>query len=238
MATTVNKQRIVNQVLTATGQSGEEQTETLPVLEQFIYALCRENATPEQAQQAYASLRTRFFDWNEVRVSTVRELEEALGGLSDAESRAQRILSLLQEVFEEKFAFELEAIHKKGVKQAGKSLMKYGAANDYVGAWVTQRTLGGHALPIDSPTMRCAKRLGLLEQTTEDPEVARTSLEHIVPKAKGTQFTDAISVIAEDYCWETEPNCQKCPLQSECPTAQEMLGETLAGARTARAKPR
>lgn len=247
MATTTNKQRTLTHLLAVSGPGGDAKTKggngdgesvSLPVLEQVIFALCRENATTEQARQAFENLRGRFFDWNEVRVSTIRELEEALAGLSDTESRAQRLVSFLQEVFEEKFAFELEDLHKKGLKQAAKKLMGYGAANDYVGSWVVQRTLGGHAIPIDQATQRCARRLGLIDGTTEDPEAARATLEHLVPKAKGPQFTDAVSQVAEVHCWEVDPDCPGCPLRADCPTGQEARGEQLAGVRSARAKPR
>jgi endonuclease-3 len=238
MATTINKQRTLNQILATAGPTRASTAEPLPVLEQFIFALCRENATMDQAQQAFENLKSRFFDWNEVRVSSTRELEEALAGLSDAESRSQRLICFLQEVFEETFSFDLEGMHKKGLKQAAKKLLSYGAASDYVCAWVVQRTLGGHAIPIDSPTIRTARRLGLIDLTNEDPEAARTALEHLVPKAKGPQFTDAISSVAESQCWEADPNCAGCPLSGDCPTAQEVLGEQVVAARATRAKPR
>jgi endonuclease-3 len=237
MATTINKARVLNQLLGARLSDGRQQPE-LAVLEQFVFGLCRENATPEQADLAYKNLKTRFFDWNEIRVSSIRELEEALAGLSDAESRAQRLASFLQQVFEDTFSFELEGLHKKGLKVAAKELAKYGSADHYVEAWVVQRSLGGHAIPIDLPTLRCSRRLGLVESGTEDLEAARASLEHLVPKSKGIQFTDTVSNLAEKYCWEDEPSCQDCPLRNECSHAHEVLGEQLATARTARAKPR
>jgi endonuclease-3 len=237
MATTINKQRTLSHLLTA-GPVADPPSESLPVLEQFIFGLCRENATAAQAQQAFENLKTHFFDWNEVRVSTIRELEEVMEGLSDAESRAQRLVSFLQEVFEETFSFDLEGMHKKGLKQAAKKLTSYGAANDYVGAWVVQRSLGGHAIPVDTATLRCTRRLGLIEAATEDPEAVRATLEHVIPKAKGSQFTDAVSQVAEQFCSEDDPNCANCPLHADCPAAQEACGEELVTVRTARAKPR
>jgi endonuclease-3 len=234
MATTINKQRMLTQLCNA--RDGDAPA-PLPVLQQFIFGLCRESATLEQAERAYRNLCEQFFDWNEVRVSSVRELEEAMEGLSGAEGRAQRLLSFLQEVFETTFSFDLEGLHKKGLKQAAKQLTRFGASNEYVGAWVVQRSLGGHAIPIDAPTLRCARRLGLIDGELDDPEAARTTLEHIVPKAKGATFTDAISAVAEEHCWEHEPNCAACPLHTECPTAQE-AGVALNGARGARVKPR
>ena len=99
MATTTIKQRLFTQLLNlADGTAGSD--ETLPVLEQFVYGLCRENATREQADAAFAKLKEGFFDWNEIRVSSNRELEVGMEGLSDTELRAQRILSFLQEVFD------------------------------------------------------------------------------------------------------------------------------------------
>src|SRR5579871_3002328 len=163
MATTINKQRLLNQLFHAMKKAVELDDETRPVLQQFIYGLCRENATREQADEAYRFLCERFFDWNEIRVSSLRELEEAFAGMCDAEMRAQRLIAFLQEVFEIHFAFDLDKLQKEGVKQAAKKLARYQAANDYIVSWVMQRSLGGHAIPVDAPTLRCARRLGLLE---------------------------------------------------------------------------
>ena len=237
MATTINKQRLLTLLFTAVRKAPDSEEEPRTVLDQVIYGLCREDATPEQADQAFNSLRERFFDWNEVRVSTVRELEESFEGMSHAEARAQRLVSFLQEVFETHFSFDLQNLLKKGLKDAAKQLSRYAATNDYVIGWVTQRSLGGHAIPLDAPTLRCSRRLGLLDDSQGDLEAARASLEHLIPKAKGAQFTDQISIVAEDNCWEEDPACATCPMASECPTAQD-AGVMPVAATKARPKPR
>ncbi|MBY0229147.1 MAG: hypothetical protein K2W96_07720 [Gemmataceae bacterium] len=194
MATMTSKLQIINQALAA-AEPVTEPDSPLPVLEQFIYGICREDATPEQAQEAYENLRAQFFDWNEVRVSSTSEIEEALEGLSDAERRAERIISFLQEVFETDFSFDLEKIHKKGLKQGAGMLTHFEASSDFVAAWVVQRTLGGHAIPVDAMTARQCVRLGLVDDDG-DLKTVRATLEHLVPKAKGAGFTDAVSVLA------------------------------------------
>ena len=243
MATTINKQRLLTQLFTLLKdgcEAAEPEPELRPVLEQFLYGVCREDATREQADLAFKNLREHFFDWNEVRVSSARELEDALADLSGAEQRAERILSFLQEVFEANFSFDLESLHKKGVKQAAKSLARYEAAkgNDYVIAWVVQQSLGGHAIPLDAPTLRLTRRLGLLDRDQEDREALRTSLEHLIPKAKGPAFTELASHLGQEYCWEDEPNCPACPLAPECPVALEHAAEAVIAARATRSKPR
>ncbi len=239
MATTTNKQRILNQFFSLLKkQYDPPEQDPRPVLEQFIFGLCHENATPEQADQAYKNLRASFFDWNEVRVSSPRELEEAMSNLPDAGVRAERLIAFLQEVFETTYSFDLESLHKKkGVKEAAQKLARFQAANDYVISWVMQQSLGGHAIPLDSNTLRTVRRLGLVDHEQEDLDTVRTSLEHLVPKAKGSHFTEMVSLLANDYCWENEPNCAGCPLSSDCPSGQDSLAAEPAG-RSGRAKPR
>jgi endonuclease III len=237
MATTINKQRLLNQLFAAAKKTVEVDEEARPVLQQFIYGLCRESATREQADEAYRYLCEKFFDWNEVRVSSLRELEDAFDGMSDTEARAQRLIAFLQEVFEIHFSYELDKMAKEGLKQAAKKLSRYQAANDYLVSWVVQRSLGGHAIPVDAPTLRCASRLGLLEGEPEEAE-ARASLEHLIPKAKNALFTDAISSVAGEFCWEDQPQCSACPLSGECVYAQENGVENLTAARAHRTKPR
>jgi endonuclease-3 len=228
MATATNKQRLLNQIFSAVpkavGHPGDGKHEAQPVLEQLLFAVCREGVTRERGERAFRALREHFFDWNEIRVSSVRELAEALEDLPQPELRAQRLIDFLQEVFETDFNFDLEGLHKKGLKQAAKQLARYKAANDYAVAWVVQQSLGGHALPLDEPSLRVLRRLGLIEGEHPDLESLRASLEHQIPKARGLLFNDLISALAEECCWASDPNCLACPLGSSCPTAQEVRG--------------
>src|SRR5262245_44225542 len=237
MPTTTNKQRLLTQLFGALGRGKAPEPEPRPVLEQFLYAICREGVTREAADRAFRSLRERFFDWNEIRVSSTRELAETLEGLPDAEGRAQRLIDFLQEVFETTFSFDLEGLHKKGMKQAAKALQRFQAANDYAVAWVVQQSLGGHAIPLDAPSLRVLRRLGLLEHDSDDLEALRTSLEHHIPKARAPLFCDLISAVADEFCWEDDPHCGSCPLCSHCATGQDHKA-ALAAAGSERRKPR
>jgi endonuclease-3 len=239
MATTINKQRLLTHLFSAARKAADAQSELepRPVLSEFIYALCRAGASRDQADRAFDNLVERFFDWNEVRVSSHRELEEALSCLPNPSARAERLSTFLHEVFETEFSFDLDKpLLKKGLKLAAKQLAGYQASDDYITAWVIQRSLGGHAIPIDAPTLRCARRLGLVDEGHGDAETARATLEHLVPKAKGAQFTEIVSRLADKYCWEEEPHCTACPMAGDCAHAQEIGVELLPAGR--RPKPR
>jgi endonuclease-3 len=243
MSTTTNKQRVLTQLFTTLPKGHKAHAASAdappqPVLEQFLYALCREGVTREKADRAYQFLRKHFFDWNEVRVSSHRELEEAFAGFPDPATRAQRLIDFLQEVFETTFSFDLDPLHKKGLKQAAKQLARYQAANDYAVAWVIQQSLGGHAIPLDNPTLRVLRRLGLIETEEGDPEALRASIEHLIPKIRGPLFSEVISALADEFCWEEKPNCGECPLASSCPSCREPAHEQLAHGRGVKPKPR
>jgi endonuclease-3 len=235
-----NKQRLLTQIFTSLKKRYEPaEPEARPVFEQFLYAICREGAPRELADRAYRNLQEHFFDWNEVRVSSVREVEECLGKLPDAEVRATRLLSFLQEVFETTFSFDLESLHKKGLKQAAKQLARYQAANDFVVSWVVQHSLGGHAIPLDVPSLRVLRRLGLLDDDQEDLEALRARLEHLIPKSRGPLFSELISALAHDEDWKDDPSCPLRPAVHDGPLGEDNGSPaSSSGERSSRPKPR
>mgnify|MGYP003331942282 CR=1 FL=1 len=102
MATAAGRQKIVAAVIgRKSAASAHESTPLeLTVLDQVIFSICREDSLQEKAEAAFRNLQTRFFDWNEVRVSSTAELMEALAGLSNSRARAERITGFLQDHFE------------------------------------------------------------------------------------------------------------------------------------------
>jgi endonuclease-3 len=189
------------------------------VLESVIYGLCHEGTTREQANQALSRFKDGFFDWNEVRVSTVEEIQGALAGLPETEGRAQKIRRFLRQLFERTYGFTLETLTKKSLKDAVKSLQEYEALeSDYVLATVIQLALGGHAIPVDEPARRALGRLGIAEPDADNASL-RSLLERAVPKNRGSEFLDLIEELAHETCVEGIPDCPHCELRKICPTA-------------------
>jgi endonuclease-3 len=225
MPALTNKQQLLDRVFALLKKHlpAPEEADKRPVLEEIIYGMVREGASPTQADKAFGRLKSVFFDWNEIRVSSVQEVEDALRGLPGAGDKARRLVGFLQEHFEENFSFSLDELDKKGLKQAAKQLGRYKDVTDFVVAWVIQRALGGHAVPLDEPALRVLRRLHVVDGEVDDLEGLRGSIEHVVPKARGPQFTDLLAVEATTICVEGTPHCPTCPLKGDCPTGQELL---------------
>jgi len=227
---TTNKQQILERSLKLLEKKYPvpPEPEKRPVMEELLYAICREGVPTAQADAAFKKLKGSFFDWNEVRVSTVPEVADALAGLPNAGARAQRVIEFLQELFEMTYSFTLEDLEKKGLKQAAKQLGRYQAVTDFGVAWVTQRSLGGHAVPLDEPTLRVVRRLRVVEEEADDTEALRGTLEHYVPKSRGVEFTELFVQHGTAICTEV-PQCAVCPLNKDCPTGIENLSKKPAG---------
>lgn len=158
-----------------------------PALEHLLYACCLENASYEAADKAYAAVSTTFFDWNEVRVSTVKELAEVMHMLPEPAAAAGHLKRVLQSVFEAGYTFEIEALKKLTLGQAQQKLQKYEGVTPFAVAYVTQATLGGHAIPLDRGLLDA---FGILGLATEQEKAAHTvaGLERAIPKNKGIEF--------------------------------------------------
>jgi len=190
----------------------------LDVLHRMVYAVCREGVTREEADSAFKKLGAAFFDLNEVRVSAAREVARALQDLPDNMDRAERIISILQEVFETTYSFDLESLHKKGLKQAQKLLERYRGSSPFMVAHVLRHSMDGHAIPVDEDILRCLKRLELVDDLA-DLESAQATLENLIPKTKGIAVAEALTMVAQDYCLEYKPNHAHCPMKEVCPAA-------------------
>lgn len=168
-----------------------------PVLEQLLYACLLENAPYQPAEEALARLSEMFFDWNEVRVSLVRELAEAMPGLPQPEEAATRLKRALQGVFESMYSFDLEHMRKQNLGQAITKLQKIAGPSPFVVAHVTQSALGGHSIPIDRAALEVLEIFGTLtNQERNSGQVA--GLERAIPKSKGVEFGSLLHQFAAE----------------------------------------
>lgn len=219
------KAQLLNDILTLLKKRYKlgPRPDRLTVLEAVVYAICHEGTTREQANQALSRFKDEFSGWNEVRVSSVQEIQGVLAGLPDPAERAQRIRRFLRQLFEKTYDFNLEPLLKKPLKDAVKALQEYDAPkSDYNIASVIQQGLGGHAIPVDAHLRRALERLGIADPSTSS-EALRGTLERAIPKNRGAEFGDLMEELAHDTCLPGEPLCARCELKSICPTGRANL---------------
>src|SRR5947208_592683 len=168
-----------------------------PALEHLIYACLPENARFEAADEAFAKLKELYFDWNEVRVTTVTELAEGMGGIPDASAAAQRVKKALQSIFEANYSFDIELLKKQNLGKAEKDLEKVNGTTPFVRAYVTQNALGGHSIPVSKGAIDVLHAVGILSDNEADKGQV-PGLERAIPKNKGVEFGSLLQQLAAD----------------------------------------
>ena len=168
------------------------------ILEHLLYGCCLENARPEAADEAFARLQQSYFDWNEVRVTTVNELSEQLSNLPRPNRTAQQLKRALQSVFEAHFAFDLEQLGKQNLGKSEKDLEKYAQGNPFLIAYVVQHGLGGHAIPCCQGVLDALVALAALTPA-EAAKLHVPGIERAIPKNKGLEFASLLHQLGADF---------------------------------------
>jgi len=167
------------------------------LLESLIYASILEDALEEDAAAAYDRLLKGFHDLNEIRVSTISEIEAVLNPLPNAGWPALRIREILQHTFEKYYRFDLEELKRKPVEQVEKHISKFKHTTPFMKLFLVQNSLGSHVIPLDDKSRDLLAFLGVIEpQATID--AAAEDLKHIVRKADAHLFCHLVRCMACD----------------------------------------
>ena len=156
------------------------------VLEHLLFACCLENSTYDDATKVFETLSQDYFDWNEVRVTSIRELSEVMKSLNDPKGSATRLKRVLQSLFESQYSFDLDPMRKQNIGQAVKQLKKYNGASSFTVAYVTQNALGGHSIPVNRGLLQTMLSVGVISES-EAAKNTVPGLERAVPKSRGCE---------------------------------------------------
>jgi endonuclease III len=165
------------------------------VLEHLLYACCLEDAKSEHADEAFAKLQQTYFDWNEVRVTTVVELSEALHSLPFADQAAQRIKKCLQSLFESRYQYDLEDLKKANLGKAIAELEAWKGITPFVVSYVSQHSLGGHSIPASALILDALVQCEILTPAEAEKKLI-PGVERAIPKNKGTEFASILHQFA------------------------------------------
>ncbi len=185
-----------------------------PVLETLLYAVCLEDASPEEAEAAQKRLLEMFHDLNEVRVSSITELVPAFEGMDDPEWRAHRVRAVLQYVFEKHFEFAFETLRRKTLELATKQLIRIKELSPFVRNYTLHAALGSHIVPVDRRMTNASIWLGLIP-SGENPQQAAELLKSIVRKPDTLLFCHLLRCLAVDPKMRKAFEFDKYPVPEE-----------------------
>jgi len=189
------------------------------VLEHLLFACCLENSLHNDATQVFESLSQDYFDWNEVRVTSIRELAELMKPLNDPKSSATRLKRVLQSLFESHYSYDLEPMRKQNIGQSVKQLAKYKGASSFTVAYVTQNALGGHSIPVNKGLLQSMLSVGVISESEANKNTV-PGLERAVAKNRGFEVGSLLHQLGVElhrspygptirkYLLEIDPKCK------------------------------
>ena len=188
--------KLTTQLKKRYGSKPHEPESPRAVLETLLYGTLLENAVDGQAEPALTAMVAGFHDLNEIRVSSIREIERTFPDLPEADWKSLRVKDALQHIFELNFTYDLDGLKKKAQEQAAGDLSEIPNSTPFMRLYVQQVGLGGHAMPVDRHQLALLRWLGLTDAPAtkekkaklEPEEVAADELKSAVRKSDGPLF--------------------------------------------------
>ncbi len=202
------------------------------VLDTLLFSICLENSNAEDAHNAMQRLKSEFCDYNELRVSSITEIQGVFVNMSEPEWRAMRVRDVLQFVFENGYTFDLEDLKKKTMDSAEKHLKKIKSLTPFSIAHTLLHALGSHLVPVSENILSTSIWLGLLEPKTKI-KTAGEQLKGAVRKSDVPLFYHLLSSLASDAKYQKliaslAPADPETPLES-LKAAPARLKDLIAG---------
>lgn len=169
----------------------------LPVVETMLFAACLEDSPWAPAEAGFQKLLGSFFDLNEIRVSSVNELEVILAPLREADWKGLRIRSILRSVFETAYSYDFEKLRRQTMEQAVKTLKKMADVTPFIRDFVLHEILGSHIVCLDNSMLTAAKWLGLVPESADLHEGSEY-LKGGLKKSEVSEFCFLLRCLATD----------------------------------------
>lgn len=157
------------------------------LLEHMLFACCLENSRYKAAEETFAALTHTFFDWNEIRVTSVKELSEVMHRLPNPSVSAVGFKRMLHCIFEGDYSFDIEGFRKGNLGPTIKKLHAVTGTTPFIVSYVVQAGLGGHSIPLDQGVLDALYITDFITKKEKEKGNA-AGLERAIPKAKGIEF--------------------------------------------------
>jgi endonuclease III len=198
-------------------------------LETLLHSVLAGNGNDLLAAKILEKLHLELVDWNELRVTTPRDIEEMIAPLPDAAEKALILRRILHKLFRERHSLSLGHFKRFGQERLSQDLDELGGLNPAMRDRILLKAFDVNVLPLTEDIERVTKRLGLIESYLTSDKV-KEAIEEILPPKRVYSFYHLMSEHAETVCSARNYVCATCILASVC--VRSKSGEPKREART------
>ena len=146
----------------------------------------------EEVERVVNRLMANMIDWNEVRVSTVEEVQDGIDHKTIGTYKACRnLINALQAVFNMENKLSLDRLKSIGRREAKQCLESLNGVSEYAVASVVLWSLGGHAIPVNNRLLQSLRDADLVNSSASRAEV-QAFLERHISAVQAKEFCIAM----------------------------------------------
>jgi endonuclease III len=205
-------------------------------MDQFIALIFARNGSPAQATKSVQGLREEFVDWNEVRISYVREIIKPLQvqKLPEPKARARELVDLFERFYKDHNAVNLNFLSEMEPEAAFAYLKDIPGVGDAAAAGIVALHMEEGKAIAAPEILRVPGRIGLAGRGAT-PARIRKFLEDSLADDDRLRGHYLFARLAAGICVSRNPLCPDCPLVDVCAYGQATMKATGGAASRKRA---
>jgi endonuclease III len=187
-------------------------------LDELVMTILSQHTSDSNTARAYASLRSRFSDWESAAHARTEEIADAIrtGGLANV--KAATIKSVLLAIQTRTGQCDLDWIETMSTDDARSWLTSLHGVGPKTAACVLLFSLGRPVMPVDTHVHRVSIRLGIIPARTSAERAHEILERHFTAES----MYDAHMLLIQHgriTCTARAPKCDTCILAQYCPGA-------------------
>jgi len=170
-----------------------------------------------EAQKSYRRLKTAFVDWNEVRISSVKEIREVFDGVPDCLELSIFVKDFLEHLHLENQSVSLEFLVERNLGDIRRYLRGFKGVEPATIDLVLRLRKDHPVLPVSAPMERTLLRLGVVRRQ-QSREQKEKYLHNLVEGAAALPFHHFFLKHSREICPPEDENvqCPSCGIRNSC----------------------
>lgn len=191
-------------------------------LDELIATILSQSTTNINSNRAFASLKARFPDWEQVRRARPASIASAIksGGLANVKSVV--IKNILNDISSQRGNLDLSFLKTVPLEEARSFLLSLKGVGPKTAACVLLFSCKRPVFPMDTHIFRILRRMGILPEKISDA-LAHQTIEKLIPAQKSYSLHINLITHGRRVCHPKTPKCELCSLIEHCDFGQSVI---------------
>lgn len=195
-------------------------------MDNIVFSVLASIGSSGNVDKVFSAIKSGFVDWNEVRVTSIRELSSVIESRGGDPKSVDPVKAFLQRLYTDSHAVSAGWIEKMPLKKAVEYMEKTtGLAGEQVTTLLLE-TFDMPVAPIDQKIKRVLVRLGLARKDATQGHLQKM-FALIASKGKTSTAYRLMHILARETCVEGEPKCHRCCVKKHCPIGTRRIQKGL-----------